>query len=499
MGLKSVLLKPYTRYVSHKLDRWRKTQVEDQQKIFRQLINKAASTQFGRDHGFEHILTYEDFTKAVPLRDYEDLRSYLDRVIEGKPDILWPGKPVYFAKTSGTTSGSKYIPITKISMGNHIRAAHDALMNYAFLASITKIFDGKMIFLSGSPVLDKKNGILSGRLSGIVNHHVPAWLRKNQLPSWKTNCIDDWEQKLDAIVEETYDQDMSLISGIPPWVLMYYERLLNKTGKHIGHLFPNFQLFIYGGVNFSPYRDKLQAMTGRKVHTLATYPASEGFIAFQDQLDNDSLLLNTHDGIFYEFVKASEIFDDKPRRYSLAEVETGINYAIILNTNAGLWGYNIGDTVKFTSLKPYRLHVSGRIKHFISAFGEHVIAEEVESALDEVAIQQHVKIIEFSVAPQVSPQNGLPYHEWFIEFEQAPVDLTDFAKALNNSMVNKNPYYRDLIEGAVLRPLVIRCLQKNAFRNYMKSIGKLGGQHKVPRLADNRKIADQLNHFILNQ
>jgi len=498
MGIKSVLLKPYTRYVSHKLGRWRNTQVEDQHKIFKQLIKKAASTQFGRDHGFEHIMTYEDFINAVPLRDYEALRTYLDPVIKGAPDILWPGKPVYFAKTSGTTSGSKYIPITKISMGNHIRAAHDALMNYAFLADIAKIFDGKMIFLSGSPVLDKVNGILSGRLSGIVNHHIPAWLRKNQLPSWKTNCIDDWEQKLDAIVEETYDQDMSLISGIPPWVLMYYERLFNKTGKHIGSLFPNFQLFIYGGVNFSPYRDKLQTMTGRKVHTLATYPASEGFIAFQDQLDNDSLLLNTHDGIFYEFVKAGEIFDNKPKRYSLAEVETGINYAIILNTNAGLWAYNIGDTVKFTSINPYRLHVSGRIKHFISAFGEHVIAEEVESALDEVANLQNVKIIEFSVAPQVSPESGLPYHEWFIEFEQAPADIVAFAKALDNSMVNKNPYYRDLIEGAVLRPLLIRCLQKDAFRHYMKSIGKLGGQNKVPRLADNRKIADQLGPFILD-
>ncbi len=499
MGLKSVFMKRYVRYVSHRLEKWRSRQIEDQQHILKGLLKKGGNTQFGKDHHFESIKTYDEFKKSIPIRDYEALRPYLDRVVAGEENICWPGKPLYFAKTSGTTSGTKYIPISKESMSNHIHAAHDALMNYVHLAGLSSIFDGKMIFLSGSPVLEKKNGILTGRLSGIVNHHIPAWLHKNQLPSHETNCIDDWEQKVDTIVEETWQKNMTLISGIPPWIQMYYERLMKKSGKKIGDLFPAYQLFIYGGVNFSPYREKLLEMQGRYVHTLATYPASEGFIAFQDQLNDNSLLLNTHDGIFYEFVKADEIFDENPTRYSLEEIEKGIHYAIILSTNAGLWAYNIGDTVKFVSTQPYRLHVTGRTKHFISAFGEHVIAEEVESALDEVASHHNAQIIEFTVAAQVAPQEGLPYHEWYIEFENAPFDLDSFAGELNKAMMMKNTYYHDLIDGAVLRPLVLRCLHKDSFRNYMKSIGKLGGQNKVPRLANNRDIADKLNGFILKR
>ena len=418
-----------------------------------------------------------------------------------KPNILWPGKPKYFAKTSGTTSGVKYIPLTKASMPNHFGSARNALFNYYAQTGKGDWLDGKMIFLSGSPEMDKVGGILTGRLSGIVNHEVPAWLRTNQMPSYPTNCIEDWEEKLDRIVDETLQVDMRLISGIPPWVQMYYERLLERTGKStVLEVFPNYSVFVYGGVNYEPYRAKLEALVGKKIDSVETYPASEGFIAFQDRQEEKGLLLNVNSGIFFEFIPAEEIFNEDPTRLSLKDVELGVNYALIINSNAGLWGYNIGDTVQFVSKDPYRLIVSGRIKHFISAFGEHVIGKEVETALLSVAKEQGIQIVEFTVAPQVNPpEGGTPYHEWFIEFGEIPNNLTQFAAAVDAAMIQQNIYYQDLIEGNILKPLVIRPMQLGAFRNYMKSQGKLGGQNKVPRLANDRKIANQLQAYLLNR
>lgn len=358
--------------------------------------------------------------------------------------------------------------------------------------------NGKMIFLQGSPVMTEKNGIKVGRLSGIVANLVPAYLQKNRLPSYQTNCIEDWEEKVDAIVKETFHQDMTLISGIPPWVQMYFDRLIEKSGgKQIKDIFKNFQLFVYGGVNYEPYRSKIETSIGRKIDSIETYPASEGFIAYQDSQQDKSLLLLAKAGMFYEFIPADEYYNDNPARLSLEEIELDKNYALILNTNAGLWGYSIGDTVKFVSKNPYKIFVTGRIKHFISAFGEHVIGEEVEQALLTVANEQGVGITEFTVAPQVNPGAGeLPYHEWFIEFSKAPEDLIAFSKKVDKALQEKNIYYFDLIEGKILQPLVIRTLQKDAFVTYMRSEGKLGGQNKVPRLSNDRKIADSLINLI---
>ncbi|MEZ4966827.1 MAG: GH3 auxin-responsive promoter family protein [Saprospiraceae bacterium] len=418
--------------------------------------------------------------------------------------MLWPGKPVYFAKTSGTTSGVKYIPMSKESTPLHFGTARNASFNYFARTGKGDWLDGKMIFLSGSPELETVAGIPTGRLSGISNHLVPAWLRTNQLPSWETNCIEDWEEKLDRIVDETMRADMRLISGIPPWVQMYYERLLERTGKKtVREIFPNFSLFVYGGVNYEPYRAKLEALVGGPVDSLETYPASEGFIAFQDRFLEQKgdgppgLLLNADAGMFFEFVPADEVFNENPTRLWLRDVQLGVNYALILHTNAGLWGYNIGDTVQFVSKDPYRIVVSGRIKHFISAFGEHVIGKEVEEALLPVANASGVRIVEFTVAPQVTPpEGGLPYHEWFVEFDNAPQDMAAFALEVDARMRAQNIYYDDLITGNILRPLVIRTMQRDAFRAYMKSEGKLGGQNKVPRLANDRKIADGLGRMV---
>jgi len=498
--MKSIFVRPFAHYISRKIKVDGHNAVADQQKIFVSLIKSAKDTLFGKDHGFKNINSTKDYAANVPIRTYEDLRPYVDKMTAGSSDILWTGKPKYLAKTSGTTSGIKYIPITNISIKYHISAARNATLNYVSKKKDASIFNGKMIFLSGSPSLDKKSGISVGRLSGIVNHEIPNWIKTNQSPTYETNCIEDWETKLNKIVAETKGQDMRLISGIPPWVQMYFEQLIAVTGKStVKEIFPNFNLFAYGGVNYEPYRNSLEKLIGEPVDTLETYPASEGFIAFQDQVTNEGLLLNTNAGMFFEFVPLNEIYDECPSRLTLSEVILDKDYVILISSNAGLWAYNLGDTVRFVSKKPYRLIVSGRIKHFISAFGEHVIAKEVESALHALSTQNSLAINEFTVAPQVNPpEGGLPYHEWFVEFESLPKNIIALSKQLDILMTKQNIYYKDLISGGILRSLKITCLQQGAFKIYMKNIGKLGGQNKVPRLSNDRKIADALQDYIIN-
>ena len=493
MGIKSVLAKVFAFYIASKVKRDSENALQHQENIRKELLQKAAKTKFGRDHRFEEIQNYDDFKKQVPVRDYEGLRVYIDAAVNGEADVIWPGRPLYWAKTSGTTSGVKYIPISKESIPYHINSARNALLCYIAETGNSKFVDGKLIFLSGSPEMEKKKGVFTGRLSGIVNHHVPQYLRTNQLPSYDTNCIEDWEEKVRAIVKETIHEPMSLISGIPPWVQMYFDLLMEEKGKQVGEIFPEFSVFVYGGVNFEPYRARIEQSIGRKIDTIETYPASEGFIAYQDSQTEKGLLLLTNNKMFYEFIPVDEFFNEHPTRISLKDVELDKNYAIILNTNAGLFGYNIGDTVKFVSLNPYRIVVSGRIKHYISAFGEHVIGEEVEFALMSVAKKYDIEVIEFTVAPQVNPESGLPYHEWFIEFANEPSDMNAFALEVDAAMQQKNIYYKDLIVGSILRPLVMRSLPKNAFIDLMRSMGKLGGQNKVPRLSNDRKLADLLS------
>ncbi|GAA3656587.1 GH3 auxin-responsive promoter family protein [Flavivirga jejuensis] len=495
ISLKSVLVKPFAKHVYKSIQKWANNPVETQEKVFQKLISKAAHTEFGKNHDFTSISSYDDFAERVPIRDYEALKPYVEKVVAGKENVLWQGKPVYFAKTSGTTSGSKYIPITKESMPSHVEAARNAILMYVHETGNSKFVDGKMIFLQGSPILNEQNGIQLGRLSGIVAHYVPKYLQKNRLPSWETNCIEDWETKVDAIVKETLPENMTIISGIPSWVQMYFEKLQQKTDKKVGDIFKNFNLFIFGGVNYEPYRAKFENLIGRRVDSIELYPASEGFFAFQDTQNEKGMLLQLNSGIFYEFVKADTFFDENPKRITIKDVEIGVNYVMIISTNAGLWAYNIGDTVEFTSTKPYRVIVSGRIKHFISAFGEHVIGKEVEQAMQEALLNSSISVTEFTVAPQINPKEGLPYHEWFIEFENEPEDILELAKKIDESLQTQNTYYFDLIKGKVLQSLKIIKVKKGGFKEYMKSIGKLGGQNKLPRLSNDRKIVEQFPHI----
>ncbi|CAM3419495.1 GH3 auxin-responsive promoter family protein [Zobellia roscoffensis] len=493
MSIKSLGAKIFAKRIAKQTAKWRDNPVSTQEKVFNQLLQKAKNTKFGLDHGFQNIQSHDDFVKKVPVRDYEALKPYVEEVVAGKEDILWPGKPVYFAKTSGTTSGAKYIPITETSIKHQVNASRNAILNYIEETGNADFVTGRMIFLQGSPELTEKNGVKLGRLSGISAHYVPNYLQKNRLPSWETNCIEDWETKVNTIVDETMGEDMTVIAGIPSWVQMYFEKLENKTGKKVGDLFKNFQLFIYGGVNYEPYRAKFEGLIGRKVDSIELFPASEGFFAYQDSQKEKGMLLLLNSGIFYEFIKADEFFEEGAKRLTIKDVELNVNYVMIISTDAGLWAYNLGDTVQFISLKPYKVIVSGRIKHFISAFGEHVIAKEVEEAMQLAVKETGASINEFTVAPQITPEgNQLPYHEWFVEFEKEPSNMEEFIAVLDNSLQKQNSYYLDLIEGKVLQTLKVTSIAEGGFNAYMKSIGKLGGQNKVQRLANDRKLVDGL-------
>ena len=496
MSLKTIAAKIFAHRIAKRTSKWVNKPIETQQKVFESLIERAGQTKFGKDHNLSTIRTHDDFVRNVPIRDYEELKEYIDLVVLGENDILWPGKPIYFAKTSGTTSGAKYIPITEVSIKEQVKASRNAILNYIHETGKADFVSGKMIFLQGSPVLEEKNGVKLGRLSGISAHYVPNYLQKNRMPSWETNCIEDWETKVSAIVEETKGEDMTVIAGIPSWVQMYFEKLKENTNQNIGDLFKNFELFIYGGVNYEPYRKKFEKLIGRKVASIELFPASEGFFAYQNSQKENGMLLLLEAGIFYEFVKSDEFFEENPKRLTLKDVEIGVDYLMIITTNAGLWAYNLGDTVRFVSVYPFKIVVSGRIKHFISAFGEHVIAKEVEEAMLVATSATDASVSEFTVAPQITPEiNELPYHEWFIEFEKLPSDMNFFIQQLDEALQKQNSYYYDLIVGKVLQTLKITPIKSGGFLSYMKSIGKLGGQNKVQRLSNDRKVADGLAKF----
>jgi hypothetical protein len=493
-SIKAYLSKLFAAHIARKIKGWSDHPIDTQNRVLKDLIKSAINTQFGKDHNFSLIKDYKAFVQNVPVRDYEALKPYVEKAVRGESDVLWEGKPRYFAKTSGTTSGAKHIPITAASIKAQVEASRNAMLMYIHETGKAGFLDGKWIFLQGSPNLNEKNGIKTGRLSGISAHYVPSYLLKNRMPSWDVNCIDDWETKIDAIVDETLKEDMTAIAGIPSWVQMYFEKLIERKQKKVGEMFKNFNLFIFGGVNYEPYRKKFENMIGRKVDSIELYPASEGFFAFQDRQNKTGMLLQLDSGIFYEFIEVKSFYNENPTRLTLKDVELGVNYVIIISTNAGLWAYNIGDTVQFTSIAPFRIIVSGRIKHFISAFGEHVIANEVEQAIIQAVKGTKIRVTEFTVAPEINPKEGLPYHEWLIEFEAPPKDLEVFEKAIDLEMQKQNSYYLDLIKGKVLQTLKISLVKAGGFKQYMKSIGKLGGQNKTPRLSNDRKIASYIHN-----
>lgn len=492
MGIRSFLSKPLAAYVSKKIMKQALHANYYQDKILNSIILQALKTEFGVKHNFNKIKSYADFVDQVPVSDYESYRTYIEKIINGSENVLWPGLPLFFAKTSGTTSGVKYIPISKESIHNHIDTARNALLMYIYKTGKSSFTDKKLIFLQGSPELELHGKIKTGRLSGIAAHYVPSYLNENRLPSWKTNCIENWEEKVDKVVEETMNEDMALISGIPSWLRMYFDKLIEKTGKSVGELFPNFNLLVYGGVNYEPYRTIFNSLIGRNIDTLELFPASEGFFAFQDEFPSQHMLLNINSGIFYEFIPVIPAKQLKPERISLKDVKTGIDYSLIITTNAGLYAYEIGDIVQFTSLKPYRIKVTGRTSRYISAFGEHVIASEIEGAVAQACGKTDSSIIEFTVAPLMNNSSGKPCYEWLIEFAKEPYSYDNFVQLLDDELRKMNIYYNDLRAGNVISVSKIIGLKRGSFDAYLRGKGIFGGQNKVPRLSNDPFINDEI-------
>lgn len=471
--------------------------LEIQQQLWKDLIAIGKNTSFGQEHDFKNITSISDFQKRVPVRSYEDLLPWINRAKAGELNVLWKGKARYFAKTSGTTAGAKFLPISTESIPNHIRGARDLLLSAIYHTGSADFLGGKMLFLSGSPALEKlPSQIPVGRLSGIVNHWIPAYLKTNQIPDYTTNCIEGWEEKIQTILKQALTVDLRFISGIPPWVLQFLDLAKQKTGKTPLQLWPNLSLYVQGGVDFRPYQPMFDEYFNQKVTILETFPASEGFFAIQDQPDKPDLLLLADNGIAYEFIPLAEYGKPDAPRLWLGEVNTHTQYAMIISTNSGLWAYDIGDTVRFTSLNPPRIRVSGRVKQFLSAFGEHIIEEEVNTALTQALNKTQSKMIDCTVAPLVL-ETGFR-HDWFIEFENPPLDPIYFLTTLDILLREQNPYYDDLRKGNILLPPRLFTLKSGACNEYMRSKGRLGGQNKFNRLTNSRTIASQLEPFKIN-
>lgn len=488
----------YAKSQYKKMMRWVNNPHKTQNRIFKKLMLTLSKTEFGKEKGIFSKISYKEFCEKISIQDYESLRPYIEKIKEGKKNILWKGLPKYFAKTSGTTSGMKYIPISKESMPTHVGTAKLATLVYIYRYKKPELLWGKILFLQGSPILEETGGIPSGRLSGIVAHYVPKLLQLNKVPTKKTNSISNWENKTQKIAKEIYEKDLRIIGGIPPWIIGFFEKLQEIEGskKNICDIFPNLGLYIYGGLNYKPYEQRILNLIGKKIDTLELFPASEGFYAFQDIQGDGSMLLQLNSGIFYEFIELKLFNTEKQKRLTIAQVKKDVDYVLIISTNAGLWAYNTGDVVRFKSLKPYKLIVSGRVKHYISAFGEHVIAEEIDNSIIHISEKYKIEISEFTVGPKISSEKNGCYI-WAIQAEIEPAILEKVARDLDFKLSEQNQYYKDLLEGDIISPCKIILLKKGIFKKYLEKKGKYGGQNKVVRLSNDLKIIEEitkLNH-----
>ena len=473
-----------------------------QERALFSVLDRARHTEFGRRYDFKSIKSLTTYQKRIPLFRYNGMRQWIEKALAGKANVLWPGRIWDFALTSGTTSGNKYIPISKELMSTNRRAAMDTLFFYLVESGKRSLLDGSFLFLGGSTSLKRlKSGSFVGDLSGITSRHIPFLIRSMYEPGKNIALMYDWEKKIAEITQKEVEIDIRGISGVPSWLLVFFNRLLEEASKRKGkdvktatEVWPNFSLLVYGGMNFIPYKTVFDEIIGKEIYYLETYPASEAFIAIQDKKDEKGLLLMLDYDIFYEFVPEEEIGRENPARLTVADVERDKNYAIALTNNSGLYSYILGDTVKFVNLNPPRLVVTGRIENFLSAFGEHLIVEEAEDAIAYACEKTNSEIEEFTAAP-FFPKNPkeLPYHQWLIEFIKNPPDPKEFAQHLDKRLRERNADYnthrgRDISIG---QPRVVE-LKRGAFYDWMKSEGKLGGQHKVPRLQNHRTLVTKL-------
>jgi hypothetical protein len=499
MGLRGQIARPITNRIERRLRHWAAQPHQYQMQYFRLLLETAPKTTYGQALGIENGMDYTAYRDCVPLVDYEDLKPYVERIMAGERDVLWPGVPDYLIMSSGTTSGKKYIPATPQGIRAILRGTTDAFCSYIARSRHHDIWDGKTLPLTGSPALTMMGDVPSARVSGLLNHFLPCYARWNRVPSWETNCIADFEPKLSRILDETIEQDVRAITGLPVWLNLLFKRLYERTGKKVIEIWPNLQVMLYGGLQVDPYKAGLLEAIGQDIDFVEVFNASEGFFAFEDNFENLGLLLHMHTGFFYEFMPADAYRAGKVQRLPLQDIELDVDYGLVLNSVSGLWGYNLGDTVRFTSREPYRLVFTGRLAHFTSAFNEHVIQFEVERAIRQAMEQEGGVVSEFTVAPQLHPIAGPPYHEWFVEFAALPDDLEAFRLKLDTVMQTGNHLYRELVTAQAMRPLKLSLLEPDSFLHHLKSIEQVGDQHKVPRLKNDRSIADAMAPYMTHQ
>lgn len=471
---------------------------EVQNQIFKDLLSKAKNTEWGKQYGYADIRHYEDYKLNVPVSPYETIFPYIERMMKGEQNILWPTQIDWFSKSSGTTNAkSKFIPVSKESLyGCHYKGGKDLLGLYFHNFPESKLFAGKGLAMGGTYVENPaRKKSYYGDVSAVIMANLPAWAQYVRTPDLKTALMDEWETKIEKIARQTIHKDVTNISGVPTWTIVLLEKILHLTGKsNILEVWPNFEAFFHGAVSFTPYREIFRKFfPDPKVHYVESYNASEGYFGMQDRLHGEDMLLMLDYGTFYEFIPEEFIDSEDPRIIQLHEVEMNKNYALIISTNAGLWRYKIGDTIKFTSLSPYRIRVSGRTKHFINAFGEEMIIENAEAAISEAGAKTGAIITEFTAAPIYLDQNNKGGHEWIIEFSKAPSDLYHFTQALDQKLKEINSDYEaKRYKDMALQMPVIHNAPPGTFYNWMKKRGKLGGQHKVPRLYNTREYIDDI-------
>ncbi|MDY0077779.1 MAG: GH3 auxin-responsive promoter family protein [Bacteroidales bacterium] len=483
----------------HQIELFIKYPHEVQAEWFKRLITLGKTTEFGKTFDFKNIKNPEQFAQRVPIHSYEALKPYIDRLRTGEQNVLWPEEIKWFAKSSGTTSSkSKYIPVSNSSLEEcHYKAGKDLLSIYINNNPDTKFFDGRGLVMGGSQTINENSNesYYDGDLSAILIHNLPLWVQLMKTPNLSIALMDEWESKIELMARETMQHDVTSISGVPSWTMVLIKKILEITGKqNLCEVWPNLEVFFHGGVNFDPYREQFkQLIPQHSMNYMETYNASEGFFGIQDRLNSRELLLMLDYGIYYEFVPMEELDQEQPKTRQLHEVEMDVNYALLITTNAGLWRYLIGDTISFTSLNPYRIKITGRTKNFINAFGEELIVDNAEKALSIASHKCNINIIDYTAAPKFSTNKETAAHEWLIEFEKEPENLEFFAETLDNALKSLNSDYEaKRYRNMVLRQPVIYSLKKGTFYAWLKQKGKLGGQHKVPRLSNDRKIVEEI-------
>jgi hypothetical protein len=481
----------------HQMELFMKYPHESQQELLLSLISKAKNTEWGKKHGYESVNNYQDFINQVPLQNYESLKEDIDRIRRGEQNVLWPSEIKWFAKSSGTTTGkSKFIPVSKESLIDcHYKGGKDLLAIYHHNHPESKLILGKTLVVGGSSQLNRMNsGSYSGDLSAIIMKNFPLWVEQRRVPKLSIALMDDWERKIDKMVKTTANEDVSNISGVPSWTLVFLKRLLDYQGKQdIQEVWPNLELYMHGGVNFGPYKTQFDQLLNGTVNYYENYNASEGFFGIQDLHDSDEMLLMLDYGIFYEFIEVGELNKESPKAITLDEVKLDTNYAIVITTNAGLWRYVIGDTVKFTSLNPYRIQVTGRTKQFINAFGEELIVENAERALNKTCTLTNAIINEFTVAPAYISDKKTGKHEWLVEFDKQPEDMELFTRTLDEELKRVNSDYEAKRQNNLVLELpTVNNIEVGTFYQWMKEKKKLGGQHKIPRLSNDRSYIEEL-------